>query len=486
MIGGNGMETDYLVVGAGASGMIFVDELLARSDASIVIADRWDKPGGHWNHAYPFVTLHQPSAFYGAGSVPLGYNRIATRGLNAGLYEQASGADISSYFGGLMQRFLDTGRVTYLPMSEYEGDFQDNNVVRTGLGRCRLDVDVKKRVVDTAFYGVQSPLTHTRNFPVHHGNVVPPNDLPRLVARHPSFVILGAGKTAIDAIVWLLESGVGSQNITWIAPRDSWLTNRETVQPGDTHRPRMLQSQVNKLSAYANATDLDDMFSRLEHDEEIFRIDRSVRPTMHYGATISRGELAHLRSVKKIVREGRVTIISGGYVWLERDGIKVPDEALIVDCTARGLNYRPPTPVFDGKRITLQMIRRSLVSLSAAATAFIESRPSADTEKNALCQPIPYADDLSSWLDCALADLLAQEKWNSDSELFAWLKTHRLMGAGFEPTRPSDPAIKVLGRQIAERRPHAIANLERLISQRTAMVGTRASRDQTSKQLPVL
>ena len=39
--------------------------------------DRRHGPGGHWNDAYPFVRLHQPSAFYGVPSRNLGEDRIA-------------------------------------------------------------------------------------------------------------------------------------------------------------------------------------------------------------------------------------------------------------------------------------------------------------------------------------------------------------------------------------------------------------------------
>ena len=62
------IETDYLVVGAGASGMAFADALIAASDAEVVMVDRRHRPGGHWNDDYPFVRLHQPSALYGVAS----------------------------------------------------------------------------------------------------------------------------------------------------------------------------------------------------------------------------------------------------------------------------------------------------------------------------------------------------------------------------------------------------------------------------------
>ncbi|MEM7542847.1 MAG: NAD(P)-binding protein, partial [Pseudomonadota bacterium] len=69
---GEQLKADYLVVGAGAMGMAFTDVLLTESDATVVLVDRYHAPGGHWNTAYPFVRLHQPSAFYGVNSKQLG------------------------------------------------------------------------------------------------------------------------------------------------------------------------------------------------------------------------------------------------------------------------------------------------------------------------------------------------------------------------------------------------------------------------------
>ena len=73
------MDTDYLVVGAGASGLAFVDTLVAETDAEVAVIDRGDAPGGHWLHAYPFVRLHTPSAYYGVNSLMLGEDRIDGR-----------------------------------------------------------------------------------------------------------------------------------------------------------------------------------------------------------------------------------------------------------------------------------------------------------------------------------------------------------------------------------------------------------------------
>lgn len=70
-------ETDYLIIGAGAMGMAFADELFIRdSNFQLTIVDRRARAGGHWMDAYPFVRLHQPVAFYGVNSLVLGNGTI--------------------------------------------------------------------------------------------------------------------------------------------------------------------------------------------------------------------------------------------------------------------------------------------------------------------------------------------------------------------------------------------------------------------------
>jgi cation diffusion facilitator CzcD-associated flavoprotein CzcO len=82
----SGLETDYLVIGTGASAMAFVDTLLDEQPlAHVLMVDRLHRPGGHWNHAYPWVRVHQPSAWYGVASRELANGEKDQVGLNAGL-----------------------------------------------------------------------------------------------------------------------------------------------------------------------------------------------------------------------------------------------------------------------------------------------------------------------------------------------------------------------------------------------------------------
>ena len=113
------LETDYLVVGTGAAGMAFTDALLSHSDATVTLVDRRHAPGGHWIDAYPFVRLHQPSAFYGVSSVPLGRGTVDQTGLNAGFHEAAGADELRAYYAQVMdQHFLPSGRVRHLPCSD--------------------------------------------------------------------------------------------------------------------------------------------------------------------------------------------------------------------------------------------------------------------------------------------------------------------------------------------------------------------------------
>jgi hypothetical protein len=155
------LTTDYLIIGSGTAGMSFADQLLTDTNANMGIIDRHHMPGGHWNDAYSFVRLHQPSAFYGVGSRQLGSNRIDVSSLNRGYYELASGPEIVSYFDRLMQeRFLPSGRVQYFPMCDHLGDGRFVSLVSGTIQQ----VAFSKRLVHATFLNTQVPSTHTPPF----------------------------------------------------------------------------------------------------------------------------------------------------------------------------------------------------------------------------------------------------------------------------------------------------------------------------------
>lgn len=463
------LETDYLIVGAGAVGLAFADTLLDETDTRIVIVDRHGMPGGHWNDAYSFVSLHQPSAYYGVNSMPLGAGRKDVSGPNAGLYELASGAEVSGYFDRVMrQRLLPSGRVAYFPMSDWRGD----GTFVSLLSGASTRVGIRRKIVDATYFGTTVPSTHTPKFAIGDGvRVEPPNALPHLwreaSAMPERFVILGAGKTAMDAGIWLLNAGADPAAITWIMPRDSWLLNRLRTQPGIEFFDETIGGQAAQMQAFAEATSVDDLFDRLEAADVMLRIDTSMRPTMFHYATMSRGEVDILRRIENVVRMGRVRSIEPARMVLDQ-GTLVMDAAttLYVDCTATAVERRPAIPIFQPGLITPQMVRLPQPAFSAALIARVEARYETDNEKNGLCTPVTLPASLSMFPAAAMGNMINQFQWSQDKALRQWIADSRLDGFG--------KVIAALDREdtaklatLASLRTHAMAamaNLPRLMA----------------------
>ncbi|WP_422744840.1 NAD(P)-binding protein [Mycobacterium sp. WMMD1722] len=441
------IDVDYLIVGAGAMGMAFADTLIAESDATVAIVDRNDQPGGHWTTAYPYVRLHQPSAYYGVNSRVLGSGAIDAEGLNAGFHELASGAEVCAYFDAVLrQHLLPSGRLTYLPMSEYLGDGR----VRSYAGD---DLEVRARRVVTSHVEIVVPSMRTPSYAVAPGvDCVPPNDLPRLRAGRDHYVIVGAGKTAMDVGLWLLRHRVAPQRITWIKPRDSWVMDRATIQPGAQFAKRALADFAGQIAAVREAESFADLFVRLEAKGCLQRIDTSVEPTMYRCAILSQAELDQLRRIRNVVRLGHVQTIEPGRLTLDHGIAEVAEDALYIDCSADGLSRKPPTTVFDGEHISLQTVRTCQPAFSAAVIAHVAAAYPDDDTRNALCGPVPYPHEPADWLRMMLAFNRNQLAWFADPDMMAWVDAARLnalhhVSAGVSP-RAREKIISMMTSQL--------------------------------------
>ena len=160
------VNTDYLVVGAGATGLAFVDALAAAADVEVTLVDRQPAPGGHWLHAYPFLRLHTPSAYYGVNSLALGVDRIDQAGENAGYYERATGSEVREYFAEAAARLAQTGRVRLLTGHEHLGGGSNGEHVKDLSTGELHDVVVRRKIVDARYLETSIPATHARPFDV--------------------------------------------------------------------------------------------------------------------------------------------------------------------------------------------------------------------------------------------------------------------------------------------------------------------------------
>ena len=417
------METDYLVVGAGAIGMGFVDSLIEHSDADVVMIDRRHRPGGHWLDSYPFVQLHQPSMNYGVNSTSLGADRVDVAGRDAGFYERASGYEICGYYDEVMRhRFCASGRVRFFPRCEYLGDRR----FRSLLTGDDTDVSVRRAVVDATYMATRVPATEPPPFPVDAGaQCVPVGAIAHVRTPPRAYVIIGAGKTAMDAAIWLLDQGTPPDRITWIRPSDSWILNRAYYQPG-SGVANTLEGVVVELEAVNECDSIAAVYEQLEANNVVMRLDPDIEPRMLRGATASRGEVDELRRIENVVRLGHVKRIDRDEITLEGGSIPTSADHLHIHCATPGLSDRPPKPIFRDDAITLQPITRVSLSLSAALTGFVEASGRETAEKNRLCRANAWPQTPFDFVRHLLMGMKTEMEWLSAPDVVEWSEASRL------------------------------------------------------------
>jgi hypothetical protein len=457
------IEVDYLVVGAGASGMAFVDTLLTEDpDAEVLLVDRRHRPGGHWLDAYPFVRLHQPSATYGVNSRPLGDERIDESGPNAGFYERATAAEIVAYYDKVLEETLLPAGLRFLSMVDYRGDQVDRHQLVSLLDGEETTVRVRRRFVDATYTESSIPSTHTPEFTVDEGAVlVPPNDLVHRDTPASGYTVIGGGKTAMDTCAWLLDVGVDPARIRWVRARDGWFFNRAYTQPLE-QVGSFMQLQARWVAAAAAAVDAHDFAHRLEAAEVFLRIDPTVEPLMFRGATISTTEVEALASIDDVVRRGRVRHIGVDRITFDDGELPTGPDQVHIDCTAAGVRPTTPRPVFEPGRITLQYVTLGFVPWGAATIAAVEAMKDDDDTKNALCPPVIFsghASDLLRFADAGMRGLAAR---GTDPEIAAWTEACRLNPGRNAAAHLDDPRVADAFTAIGANIVPALENLSRL------------------------
>lgn len=434
--------TDYLVVGAGATGLAFADTLAAQADVDVTIVDCRSAPGGHWVDAYPFVRLHTPSAFYGVNSLPLGQDRIDEVGENAGFYERATGPEVSGYFALVVERLEATGRVHVLRECEHLGTTGAGEQVRDLRTGTVHDITVRHRVVDARYLEAAIPATHAVPFEVAADvRLVAINDLPAAVEPGLRYAVLGSGKTAADACTWLLSQGVAPDDIRWIRPRDAWFHDRRHFQPLD-QVGAIMDGLAIDAEAGARAVNVDDLFARLEAAGRLVRIDPAAPATMYRGTMLSAGELSALRKIGDVVRLGRVRRIEADRIVFDRGDAPAGKNTVHVDCTAFGLNNSPATPIFQPGRIVLQQVRHLSPCFNAALAGFVEAHRDDDQEKNRLCPPNPYPSTVHDWPRLMSRTWRTEGRWLSEPDVSAWVAQSRLNLLRGIPERMDQRAVE--------------------------------------------
>ena len=414
------LECDYLVVGAGAMALAFVDSLVTGSTKTIAIVDRYARPGGHWTTAYPFVQLHQPAASYGVNSQRLERGGIEPFGWNKGLAECSNRDDILAYFAEVMKTFLKSGRVQYFPKADYTGEGSFRSII-TGQTYQAKESSI---IVDATYSRTVVPSMRPPPYKVGPDvDVVTPNNLPNISRGYDNYTVVGAGKTSMDCCLWLLEKGVEATKITWIRPRDCFSLNRAAFQPF----PEVVKNLVGgQIGSVLLAQKLQDVVDAAKAHGALLQLDEEVTPTMFHCATVSPVEFEALKEIKNVIRKGRLTGITKDEVSLEQGTFRPTADTLYIDCSAGSIPKMAPVTVFQKRKITLQPVRWCQQTFSASFIGHVEATYGDDVLKNELCRPIPMPDKPMDFPLIMLQGYTNALAWMKQPQTMEWLKTCRL------------------------------------------------------------
>lgn len=418
------IAADYLVVGAGAMGMAFVDTILAETRKTVVMIDRYARPGGHWTTAYHFVRLHQPAASYGVNSTRLEHDGLEEFGWNKGLTDCSTRDDVCAYFDRVMKKtFLPSGRVQYFPKCDYIGEGKFRSILSgktysVAKDTCIVDATYSRTVVPSMRpppYDVASDV-----------DIVTPNDLAEVPRRYERYTVVGGGKTSMDACLWLLENGITASQITWIRPRDSYLLDRSKFQPGPQFAAQVRDSVQGSVESVMAASSLGDLLKLQVAKQLLLQLDEKVMPTMFHCATVSLLEFEALKEIKSVVRKGHVTSVTREEVTLEHGSYKPDPDTIYIDCSAGGIPKVPPVPVFRSRNITLQPVRYCQQTFSAALIAHVEATYEDEKLKNELSGPVPMPNEPIDFPLIMLQTNLNTIGWLKQPQTVSWLGRSRL------------------------------------------------------------
>lgn len=411
------MKFDYLIIGAGISGLSFADTLLREREAKIAIVDRYPGPGGAWNSVYAHAELAQDPNRYGLPTFTIAQHLAVQQ--RSATHNIISQSDLLDYFSAIMKdHILSTGRVQYFPNSEHLG----NGLIRNKENGKTTRFQVSQKIADTARAANWSKnesvpcLRYDKNI-----RVISPHALaslpPALIKSHTSICLLGAGGAATDSALYLLSLGVPPASIAWVKPRETWFLDPAMSGP-------LIALDLARLVRQASTDQ--QLLAQLEASRHLLRICGDEAPAMYHGDIRTEPDIAPLRKIERVIRKGHVHRISEIGLMLDSGIEPMPPRTLFVDCTAGPVLRRKPPRIFSENKIILQACCLADPGFSARIIAAIEVMEHANDTKNALCVPIARPDAPLDLLESLLTSLSNLERWRSHLSLRHWLATYQL------------------------------------------------------------
>jgi cation diffusion facilitator CzcD-associated flavoprotein CzcO len=217
------------------------------------------------------------------------------------------------------------------------------------------------------------PATKPPEYAIEDGvNLVPTHKIAEIKRPWNKYVVIGAGKTGIDAILHLLDNNVDPNKLTWIVPNDSWFFNRDAIA-GDNIKT-FTKRLPTIMGALLAADDVNDVYKKFEEVGYFMRLDKNIWPTKMRAATVSSKEMHQLQTIVNVVRLGRIERITNNtIIFKQGESIPTDVDTLHIDCSASGTNFPPvKEKLFEGKNISLQMVQVPQPCTTGAMIAALE------------------------------------------------------------------------------------------------------------------
>jgi len=395
--------------------MAFLEELILNSDSKeAIIVDKRAGVGGHWRDSYDFVTLQCQAPVYGLNSAVLAPDGP----------ELPTKYQILEHFEQGLARLEKTNRVKFLGQVKYVGKNPDGShkLESTLVDGLEYSIDVKDKLVDATRTENHVPSTTPHKYKAAEGmTVIPVNDLVRPPAGPwTEYYIVGAGKTGMDSVLYLLDKGVPPERVNLVSPHDCWIINRESLNDTTNFGKTLLN-----VFCDDNLKTVSEHMFALEKNGVLLRLSKDVEPTRLKGAVVADDEVENLRSVN-VVRNGRIERIEKDkIVFANGETRPCSPSTLFVDCSALSIDFDKAKPIFEKKQINLQYTTLPPnPGLAASTIAALELKYTGDPElKNEIFPVLNPPQTPFEFIPALRNDIIARE--NIHKELGFWWQQAR-------------------------------------------------------------
>ena len=206
----------------------------------------------------------------------------------------------------------------------------------------------------------------------------------------------------------------------------------------------------------------------LEAAGVLVRIDKTVRPKMFHGATISQlGAEKNCGGSKMLFAWDACSGWRKTRLFLSRVKSQLARNMSMLIVRPARLPILETTEIFQGDKIIPQTVRSYQPVFSAAFIAHVEAAYDDEEKKNEICTVVPLPNHDTDWIKLSAAFMKNQYLWSQDKELRTWLLNNRLDGFSkmVREADMNDPEKQAIMQKLRDNAMPAMMKLQQFIAE---------------------